>query len=482
MPDQDRHCRSASSKGHKGSCKHPLTEQHRRADVILELEDRVRSVQAENQLLGRLVQDFQAEKEKHLQNLSAATEAQQQAEHSAAHDKQRADDLQHQLAAAQQEQQRLRSSHKAQASALEKSRSMQDDMADVLLSLKQESEDRGCKLLTATKRISNLKDKLKHTERHLADAHQQRSCLEQEARSEVCSHQQAMSSWKGENERLRERLSSMQQHLQEALSTHESDATASGEAYHSLQVRLQALQSSLAEHTVCSNVSQHSLQQQVQSLQSEVQAVRQERDVALAGLEALQMCDEKKKCSLHVGLSQIGEVRQQVVEAHRRCSDQQATIVQLHQRLLHSQQDLQAKEAQMQEWRMHARGQQHLTQGSQVEQDKHTAVVAAASSTDEVAGKTCEQAVVPRGTLAAARQAEVCVMLTLQSELRRVHVLERMCLSDVAEINTLHHQLHASQQCAWSLRDCMLRSSMGQTRLKLPGSDVALPALCLPCQ
>ncbi len=31
---------------------------------------------------------------------------------------------------------RLRSSHKAQASALEKSRSMQDDMADILLSLK----------------------------------------------------------------------------------------------------------------------------------------------------------------------------------------------------------------------------------------------------------------------------------------------------------------------------------------------------------
>jgi len=39
--------------------------------------------------------------------LSAATEAQQQAEHSAAQDKQRAHDLQHQLAAAQQEQQRL---------------------------------------------------------------------------------------------------------------------------------------------------------------------------------------------------------------------------------------------------------------------------------------------------------------------------------------------------------------------------------------
>ncbi len=85
----------------------------------------------------------------------------------------------------------------------------------------------------------------------------------------------------------------------------ESDATASGEAYHSLQARQQALQSSLAEHTVCSNASQHSLQQQVQSLQSEVQAVRQERDVALAGLKALQICDEKKKCSLHVRLSQV---------------------------------------------------------------------------------------------------------------------------------------------------------------------------------
>ena len=85
----------------------------------------------------------------------------------------------------------------------------------------------------------------------------------------------------------------------------ESDAAASGEAFHSLQARQQALQSSLAQHTVCSNASQHSLQQQLQSLHSELQAVRQERHVALAGLKALQMCDEKRKCSLHVGLSQV---------------------------------------------------------------------------------------------------------------------------------------------------------------------------------
>lgn len=210
----------------------------------------------------------------------------------------------------------------------------------------------------------------------------------------------------------------------------------------------------------------------------------------MAGLKALQMCDERKKCSLHVGLSQIGEVRQQVVEAHRRCSDQQATIVQLHQRLLDSQQDLQAKEAQMQELRMHARRQQHPTQGFQVAQDAHTDVDAAESSSDkaaasqpvssmEVAANTREQTAKSRNTLAAARDAEICVMRTLQSELRRVHVLERMCLSDVAEINTLHHQLHASQQSAWCLRDCMLRSSMCQTTLKLPTPDGALPALCL---
>ncbi len=41
---------------------------------------------------------------------------------------------------------------------------------------------------------------------------------------------------------------------------------------------------------------------------------------------------------------------------------------------------VQAKEAQMQEWRLHARRQQHLTQGSQVE----PAAAAAVSSTDEV--------------------------------------------------------------------------------------------------
>jgi len=37
----------------------------------------------------------------------------------------------------------------------------------------------------------------------------------------------------------------------------------------------------------------------------------------------------------------------------------------------------------------------------------------------EVAANTHEQAAVSRDTLAAARDAEVCVMRTLQSELRR---------------------------------------------------------------
>lgn len=85
----------------------------------------------------------------------------------------------------------------------------------------------------------------------------------------------------------------------------ESDAAASAEAYHSLQARQQALQSSLAEQSVHSNACQHSLQQQVQALQSDLQAAKQEREAALAGLHALQTCDEKMKCSLHVGLSQV---------------------------------------------------------------------------------------------------------------------------------------------------------------------------------
>lgn len=42
----------------------------------------------------------------------------------------------------------------------------------------------------------------------------------------------------------------------------------------------------------------------------------------------------------------------------------------------------------------------------------------------------------------------------------RVHALERMCLSDVAEINTLHQQLHASQHSAWALREYILKFSM----------------------
>ena len=38
---------------------------------------------------------------------------------------------------------------------------------------------------------------------------------------------------------------------------------------------------------------------------------------------------------------QVGDVRQQLVEAHRRCSEQQGTIVQLHAQLLASRQHLQ---------------------------------------------------------------------------------------------------------------------------------------------
>ena len=83
-----------------------------------------------------------------------------------------------------------------------------------------------------------------------------------------------------------------------------SDA-AGAEAYHSLQTRQQALQTSIAEQLMQSTASQHSLEQQVQSLQSELSAAQQERDAAMAGMKALQLCDETKKCNLHVGLSQV---------------------------------------------------------------------------------------------------------------------------------------------------------------------------------
>lgn len=36
-----------------------------------------------------------------------------------------------------------------------------------------------------------------------------------------------------------------------------------------------------------------------------LQTASQERTAAVTGLQALQMCDEKAKCSLHVGLTQV---------------------------------------------------------------------------------------------------------------------------------------------------------------------------------
>lgn len=312
-----------------------------RSLVVYELEERLRSVQAENKLLGHLVKDFQTDRDSHAQGLLAAQKAQDAAGHAAAQAKQKADDLQHQLASAYQEQQRLKTSCKTQGALLEKSRAMHDEMADVLLSMKQECEEKGSKMAAATKRIALLKDKLRQAERHLADAQQQNRCLEEQARSDACSHQQAAASWQAESKHTRAALAHAQQQAQDACATHESSAAASGEAYDRLQVRQQALQTSLAHHSLHTQAHQDALHQQLHSLECDLTAVKQERDAAVTGLKALQTCDEKIRCSLHVGLSQVGDVRQQLIEAHRRCSEQQATIVQLHAHLLSSQQHLQ---------------------------------------------------------------------------------------------------------------------------------------------
>lgn len=465
---------------------HSQVQHSRRPFIVQELEERLRSVQAENKLLGHLVKDFQADRDSQAQSLLAAQHAQDVAGHAAAQAKQKADDLQRQLASAQQEQLRLKTSFKAQSVLLEKSRAMQDEMADVLLSLEQECEEKGSKVAAAAKRIALLKDKLRQAERHLADACQQNRCLEEEARSQACSHQQAAASCQAESERMRSALAHTNQQLQEARATHESGAAASGEAYHRLQERQQALQASLAHHSLCSHAHQDKLHLQLHSLQSDLTAVKQERDAALTGLKALQMCDEKSRCTLHVGLSQVGDVRQQLIEAHRRCSEQQGTIVQLHAQLLSSHQHLQAKEEEAAHQSRHqlaARRQQPAgVQAEQLEEDITAHEVVTHLSSLNGYAEASDRVAALRQDLAAAREAEVSVMRSLQSELRRVHALERMCLNDVAQINTLHHQLHASQQSAWGLRDCVLKVSMSKPSCSQTNATVAsLPCLGPPC-
>ena len=85
--------------------------------------------------------------------------------------------------------------------------------------------------------------------------------------------------------------------------------------------------------------SHSSLHQMPSALESRVAVILTLHSIALP----LYDLDLSHEWAVIAWWLQIGEVRQQVVEAHRRCSDQQATIVQLHQRLLDSQQDLQAK-------------------------------------------------------------------------------------------------------------------------------------------
>ena len=107
----------------------------------------------------------------------------------------------------------------------------------------------------------------------------------------------------------------------------ESSAAASEEAYHSLQQRQQALQASLAEHSLHSNACRDTLNQQLQSLQSELTAVKEGRDAAVTGLKALQLCHEKSRCSLHVGLSQVNSADRHM---HTHTHIQRQTHTQTH--------------------------------------------------------------------------------------------------------------------------------------------------------
>ncbi|KAL3145052.1 hypothetical protein ABBQ32_003541 [Trebouxia sp. C0010 RCD-2024] len=278
-------------------------------------------------------------------------------------------------------------------------------------------------MAAATKRIALLKDKLRQAERHLADAHQQNRCLEEQTRSDACSHQQAAASWQAKSERMRAALDHAQQQVQDACANHESSAAASGEAYDRLQVRQQALQASLAHHSLHAQAHQDALHQQLHSLESDLTAVKQERDAAVTGLKALQTCEEKSRCSLHVGLSQVGDVRQQLIEAQRQCSEQQGTIVQLHVHLLSSQKHLQAREEELAEscrCQLAARKQQQVgLQAKRLEKDvtAHEVVMHASPSNGDA--EAIGRVAALRQDLAAARDAEVSVMRSLQSELRR---------------------------------------------------------------
>ena len=61
----------------------------------------------------------------------------------------------------------------------------------------------------------------------------------------------------------------------------------------------------------------------------------------------------------------------------------------------------------------------------------------------------------------------------------RVHALERMCLSDVAEINRIHQQLHVTQRSTWALRESMLQVSLSGSAVVAPENPKHIPALCL---
>ncbi len=63
--------------------------------------------------------------------------------------------------------------------------------------------------------------------------------------------------------------------------------------------------------------------------------------------------------------------------------------------ILKASRTVQAKETQMQEWRMHARRQQHLKQGSQVQSDAQTDVVAAMPSRDQVQSASSNTKLLP---------------------------------------------------------------------------------------
>ncbi|KAK9807524.1 hypothetical protein WJX72_001563 [[Myrmecia] bisecta] len=473
-----------------------MAKPSRRDELVCALEDKLKDFKAENALLGRLLQDLQAERDEFQTRLSTAQRAEQEATHSAAAERQKAQDLQNKLSASLQEAQRLRSCLKAQAGQVEKWRSSQQDLEDALLDTKDEAERQAKELAAASKTVMELQDKLKAANKRAQEAIKGQQQLEGKAEKAADKAAQQLRALQAEHARTQQQLQSNATELQQARALKAHAEQASSSALEELKQRHASLQSAMADASVQHASACCSLQHQMAHWRRRAEEAEHERDIAVAGLSAIQGSEDVMHTTTHVALAQAERIRRELTESAERCEELHASNLQLTNDNLQLARDLAhtesvLKDSRAQIGRLHAALLESETRTAfevrqlacaSVQQESESGSGSTESLQEQVKvlQYTIEQLEAKQHTLAAqvavanaeqaeaaeelamSREKELATLRALQTELRRVQALERLRLTDVSELHDLQRRLQLAHQTGWHLRETVAQERLNR--------------------